>query len=77
MSARFVPVFIDTLTDSQTTKRFGESFGSYPVLRVHNLQGRDIAGRINTNLSAGIVPAAEVVEQMARGLKAFEAEKPK
>lgn len=73
MSTRFVPVFIDTLTDSRTTKRFGESFGSYPVLRVHNLQGKDIAGRINTNLSAGIVPAAEVVEQMERGLNALKA----
>jgi len=68
MSQSFVPVFIDTLSDLTTTKRFGESFGSYPVLRIHDLFGQDIAGRINTNPSAGIVSVAEVLAQMRRGL---------
>ena len=51
----FVPVFIDTLNDLETTKRFAEKYGSYPVLRVHDLKGRDIGGRIDTNRTAGIV----------------------
>ena len=28
----FVPVFIDTLKDVPQTKRFGERYGSYPVV---------------------------------------------
>ncbi len=70
-SAQFIPVFVDTLSDYRTTKRFKESYGSYPVLRIHNLSGEDIGGRINTNLTAGIVKPAKVVEQMKLGLKRF------
>ena len=69
MSKKFVPVFIDTLRDRKTTLRFGEIVGSYPVLRVHDLKGQDVAGRINTNLTAGIVPVEDVLRQMELGLK--------
>lgn len=77
MSKKFVPVFVDTLRDRQTTESFGEMIGSYPVLRVHDLDGHDIAGRINTNLTAGIVPVSEVLQQMRLGLDAFSRKKTK
>ena len=60
----FVPVFVDTLKDLKTTKRFNEKYGSYPVLRIHNLNGQDIAGRIDGNLVAGRIPAVQVLKQM-------------
>lgn len=71
-SKKFVPVFIDTLTDLKTTRRFKESFGSYPVLRVHDLEGREIGGRLNTNPTAGRVPAKKVVRQMEQALERFK-----
>lgn len=71
MSKKFVPVFVDTLRDRQTTQSFGEIIGSYPVLRVHDLEGQDIAGRINTNPTAGIVSVDEVLRQMKLGLEKF------
>ncbi len=74
MSKKFVPVFIDTLTDLKTTKRFHESFGSYPVLRVHDLQGQDIGGRLNTNPTAGWVAPKKVVRQMEQALEKFKTE---
>lgn len=70
-----MPVFIDTLSDLKTTKRFGERYGSYPVLRVHDLLGKDVAGRIDGNRVAGRIPVAQVVAQMKAGLKAVR--KPK
>lgn len=63
-SQEFVPVFIDTLKDLKTTKRFKEKYGSYPVLRVHNVKGKDIAGRLDGNLVAGQIPAFQVLKQM-------------
>lgn len=68
----FIPVFIDTLADHKTTRRFQERFGSYPVLRIHGHEGQELGGRINTNLTAGIVPAKDVVEQLKRGLQKFK-----
>lgn len=70
-SERFIPVFIDTLNDLETTKRFAEKYGSYPVLRVHDLKGRDIGGRIDTNRTAGIVGATDLIEQFKSALKNF------
>ena len=63
-SQDFVPVFVDTLKDIKTTKRFQEKYGSYPVLRIHNLQGQDIAGRIDGNRVAGRIPVVQVLKQM-------------
>ena len=71
-SGDFVPVFIDTLNDLETTKRFGEKYGSYPVLRVHDLKGRDIGGRIDTNRTAGIVGATDLVKQFKAALSTFD-----
>ncbi|MEW6279455.1 MAG: hypothetical protein AB1758_12570 [Candidatus Eremiobacterota bacterium] len=68
-SKDFVPVFIDTLKDHETTRRFGERYGSYPVLRVHDLQGRDIGGRLDGNPVAGRIPVEQVLEQVQRALK--------
>ena len=72
MSALFVPVFIDTLKDLKTTERFGENYGSYPVLRIHDLQGREIGGRLDTNPTAGIVGATELTGQLREALEKFE-----
>ena len=63
-SQEFVPVFVDTLKDIKTTKRFKEKYGSYPVLRVHNVKGQDIAGRLDGNLVAGQIPAIRVLKQL-------------
>lgn len=72
MSAQFVPVFIDTLGDLKTTKRFGENYGSYPVLRIHNLEGTDIGGRLDTNPTAGISSGTDLTNQFKKGLAAFQ-----
>ena len=58
-SADFVPVFVDTLDRSQPYERFGESYGSYPVLRVHDHAGGDLAGRLDGNLVRGKTAYAE------------------
>ena len=71
-SRDFVPVFIDTLKDHSTTERFQENFGSYPVLRVHDLNSRDIGGRIDTNPTEGIVGAGELADQMDEALAVFQ-----
>ncbi len=63
-SREFVPVFIDTLKDVKNTKRFNEKYGSYPVLRIQNTRGQDIAGRIDGNLVAGRIPVVQVLKQM-------------
>lgn len=62
----YIPVFIDTLNDHETTRRFNESYGSYPVLRVHDLEGRDVGGRIDGNRVAGRIPVEEILRQLVR-----------
>lgn len=57
-------MFIDTLGEQDAYRRFNENFGSYPVLRVHDLEGQDIAGRIDGNLVAGRIPVDEVIRQL-------------
>ena len=68
-------MFIDTLNDLKTTKRFGESYGSYPVIRVHDHEQRDLAGRIDGNLVRGEIPVPQLLEHLARGVNAFRAAK--
>lgn len=67
-----MPVFIDTLRDLKTTQRFQEKYGSYPVLRVRDLNGNDIGGRIDTNRTAGIVGVSELLKQLVEARQRFE-----
>lgn len=66
-----MPVFVDTLDRTQPFERFGESYGSYPVLRIHDHQGNDLAGRIDGNLTRGRISSEELLAQLARGRAAF------
>lgn len=70
-------MFVDTLNDLPTTKRFGESYGSYPVLRVHDAEEKDLAGRIDGNPIAGRIPVKDVLSQLELGLREFESKKRK
>jgi hypothetical protein len=72
VSGSFVPIFVDTLARPEPYRRFGESHGSYPVLRVHDHSSRDLAGRLDGNPVAGEIPAEAVLEQLALGLASFE-----
>ena len=68
MSKRDQPIVMEA---KAITKRFGENYGSYPVLRIHDHAGKDIAGRIDGNKVAGRIPVPDMLAQMQRGLKAF------
>lgn len=68
-----VPVFIDTLAPERPYERFGEHYGSYPVLRVHDHQGHDLAGRLDGNAVQGRLPVDAVLRQLEEGRKAFAA----
>ncbi len=70
-SASFVPVFIDTLDRSQPFESFGEMYGSYPVLRIHDHARRDLAGRLDGNPVRGLIPVDEVLAQLELGRRAF------
>ena len=63
------------MKDIKTTKRFDESYGSYPVIRVHDHQERDLAGRLDGNLVLGEIPVSQLLEQLARGEKKFRTRK--
>lgn len=71
-SHAFVPLFVDTLDRDQPYGRFGESYGSYPVLRVFDHEGADLAGRLDGNAVAGRIPVEDVLAQLARGREAWE-----
>lgn len=71
MSRDFIPVFVDTLHDDAMTQRFHENPGSYPVLRVLNLYGQDIAERLDGNAVLGNIPLKDVQKQLQHGLEAF------
>ena len=72
-SAAFVPVFVDTLDRSKPYKRFGESWGSYPVLRVHDHNGQDLGGRLDGNRVRGRLTVDEVLAQLKRGMTEYRA----
>ena len=67
-----MPVFIDTLEDLETTRRFEERYGSYPVIRIHDHAERDLAGRLDGNKVAGLIPVRDLLARLERGLAAFE-----
>ncbi len=64
-------MFVDTLDRSKPYEHFGEMYGSYPVLRVHDHDERDLAGRIDGNRVAGLIPVDEALDQLERGLTAY------
>lgn len=76
-SRAFVPVFVDTLDSSKPYKRFGERWGSYPVLRIFDprrtqgLDGLDLANRLDGNKVAGRLKVADMLAQFERGLAAY------
>ena len=66
-----MPVFVDTLNDLKTTKRFHERYGSYPVLRIHDHDSQDLAGRIDGNPLRGEIPIEDLLAQLQKGLTEF------
>lgn len=68
-AAEFTPLFVDTLRDLTLTRRFGESYGSYTVLRVMDLSGKDRAPRLDGNRVAGRIPIEEILEQLRSASK--------
>ena len=53
--------------------RFGERYGSYPVLRVFDGDGRDLTRRRDGNPVAGALPIDDVLALLRDGLAAFGA----
>ena len=41
------------------------------MLRVHDHEGRDLAGRLDGNAVRGEIPTQEVLDQLARGREAY------
>ena len=48
-------------------------YGSYPVLRIHDHEGRDLAGRLDGNPVRGRIPVEDMLAQFERGARAFAA----
>ncbi len=46
-------------------------YGSYPVLRIHDHVGQDIAGRLDGNPVRGRIPIDDMLAQLERGRRAF------
>ena len=53
------------------TRRFSEKFGSYPVLRIHDLSGEEIGGRIDGNPVGGRIPVSQILAQFEKAKAAF------
>ena len=64
-------MFVDTLDRSQPYEHFGESYGSYPVLRVHDHEGNDLAGRLDGNAVRGRIPVDDVLAQLDKGRREY------
>jgi len=64
-------VFIDTLGDPGGYEPFGESYGSYPVLRIQDHDGNDLAARIDGNPVRGRIPAKQLLRQFESGRAAY------
>jgi hypothetical protein len=65
-----VPLFVNTLFDDVTTKRFGEMQGSYPVLRIFDEHEKEIAKRIDGNPVRGAIPVEQILRQFQQALNA-------
>ena len=64
-------VFIDTQKDEPSTCRFGENYGSYPVLRIQDHKAQDLIPKLDSNATHGIVPVEQVLEHLKRGQEAY------
>ena len=70
-SQAFVPLFIDTFDRTKPYALYGEQFASYPVLRVFDHEGKDIAGRLDSTRTRGKIPVEDILGQFERGLAAW------
>lgn len=64
-------MFVDTLNDLPTTLRWRERYGSYPVLRVFDGDGHDLARRRDGNPVAGALPLDDVLALLRDALLAY------